>query len=686
MDILDCGLVCVTVNNLLSTGHKAAEGARGEAKAGPTQPSLLNWYRLTRHMLPLAVAALGVLSMATTYGPSSRAVALQDEITSSIARGAASVSIAAGDYYFGNTTLAIHHAHNLTLRAAAGPGTVQLWFTIGSGLLVNQSRNLVLDGLTIDYDPPSHWQGTILHIADSGTGEFEAVVKTDPGYLAPDVFDEAYCMGVPGIQTGPAAMVWNSSDPGFGSFASASWPPTSTAGGHYLFKIPQESVCKDIQFAMTDGSSCLGDEATRLPKPQDKVTAHIRAGFTLHILNSSHVHTQHTAIHGAPGFAITEYDGLGQHSYVNVSVGRRHDVDSRVMCGIANPTGGRLCLGLISSSNDALHSSGCKHGPSFTGGELSYALDDWVNVHSRAQVVLERIDARHLIMIDPRLNFAESVADDFPYGNAETLTNARQSDTISFFLSGNLTTLGSAKVRSTRRATWEHDAETVERAQQLLDTRYKLTCGLDAGSNCRKFGCAPRVWRVAFETDLPSWSDATAAIGVVANLDSWTASGAVVKDSHLHHGRFGVRWKSSDAVFSGNRVSARYMELSPLEYYLEGPFRLNNITVANNTFSDCVAPAASFAKPSCAQDTHLPLGYWRKWCSYGGGCGGVCKAASVGASELRWTPRLAGMLPLSTTKSEPAAHRVGAGGCVLQLPGTVVDRHDRLRPPCTLYT
>ena len=76
------------------------------------------------------------------------------------------------------------------------------------------------------------------------------------------------------------------------------------------------------------------------------------------------------------------------------------------MCGVSNPTGGRLCLGLIASSNDALHSSGCKHGPSFSSGELSYCLDDWVNVHSRAQIVLQRLDARRLTMIDPRLNLS----------------------------------------------------------------------------------------------------------------------------------------------------------------------------------------------------------------------------------------------------------------------------------------
>ena len=105
------------------------------------------------------------------------------------------------------------------------------------------------------------------------------------------------------------------------------------------------------------------------------------------IIVGTRVHTQHTAIHGAPGFAISEYDGYGNHSYFNVSLGRRHvntttvttagavasssssspppppsSNDVNAMCGVSNPTGGRLCLGLISSNNDGLHSSGCKYG------------------------------------------------------------------------------------------------------------------------------------------------------------------------------------------------------------------------------------------------------------------------------------------------------------------------------------
>ena len=45
------------------------------------------------------------------------------------------------------------------------------------------------------------------------------------------------------------------------------------------------------------------------------------------------------------------------------------------------------------------------------------------------------------------------------------------------------------------------------------------------------------------------------------SLDSWAASDAVVKDRHLHHGRFGLRWKSSDAAITGN-CATRHLTLA----------------------------------------------------------------------------------------------------------------------------
>ena len=105
--------------------------------------------------------------MPMCHKPEPRAVALQTQIDASIRTGPSSyVSIPAGDYYFGNKSLVIHRADHFTLHAEAGAGKVQLWFCIGAGLLVSQSSNVMLDRLTIDYDPPAHYQGTIIKVAE----------------------------------------------------------------------------------------------------------------------------------------------------------------------------------------------------------------------------------------------------------------------------------------------------------------------------------------------------------------------------------------------------------------------------------------------------------------------------------------------------------------------------------------
>ena len=93
-------------------------------------------------------------------------------------QGASIVSVPAGDYFFGNASLVIYHASNFTVRAEAGPGTVQLWFSIGTGVLVNQSSDVVLDGLSVDYDPPAHYQGTVVRVTDdSNNSVIQALVK-----------------------------------------------------------------------------------------------------------------------------------------------------------------------------------------------------------------------------------------------------------------------------------------------------------------------------------------------------------------------------------------------------------------------------------------------------------------------------------------------------------------------------
>ena len=198
--------------------------------------------------------------MQVCYEPSAQARQLQRQVDTAIAVSSPRVSVAAGDYYFGAASLLLHQAHGLSLQAESGSGTVHLWFCIGAGVLVNRSSDLVLDGLSIDYDPPAHYQGTITRVDDGGA-TIRAVVATDTGFLEPAAFDAAYREGTPGVQSGPSALVWNASDPGFGAYAPASWPPMPAGGGQHAFTLKRESLCTDINAVTTDGSSCLGGHA-----------------------------------------------------------------------------------------------------------------------------------------------------------------------------------------------------------------------------------------------------------------------------------------------------------------------------------------------------------------------------------------------------------------------------------------
>ena len=84
--------------------------------------------------------------------------------------------------------------------------------------------------------------------------------------------------------------------------------------------------------------------------PGDKVYIGIRGGLTLHTHNSSRSRYCKITVHGASFMAVTEFDGLGGHSYDGVAVKVRDVVvaDPPAMCA----GGQRLCQGILASNAD----------------------------------------------------------------------------------------------------------------------------------------------------------------------------------------------------------------------------------------------------------------------------------------------------------------------------------------------
>ena len=90
---------------------------------------------------------------------------LQAAVNASIAAGEAGYAVAAGAYYFDDgSPLLIHRAKRWNLTAA---GRVELWFRVSQrwrtgGVLIKECEDVAISGLVVDYDPPTHYQGTVL--------------------------------------------------------------------------------------------------------------------------------------------------------------------------------------------------------------------------------------------------------------------------------------------------------------------------------------------------------------------------------------------------------------------------------------------------------------------------------------------------------------------------------------------
>jgi hypothetical protein len=94
------------------------------------------------------------------------APALQAAINRSIAAHEPVFTIATGAYYFsGGEPLLLYRARNWALRTDGG--RVELWFRATStwrtgGVLIKECDHISVSGLTVDYDPPTGYQGTVV--------------------------------------------------------------------------------------------------------------------------------------------------------------------------------------------------------------------------------------------------------------------------------------------------------------------------------------------------------------------------------------------------------------------------------------------------------------------------------------------------------------------------------------------
>ncbi len=282
--------------------------------------------------------------------PADPAEDLQRRIDAAIRSGVKDLSVAAGDYFFGNRTLRIQGAQNFTLRAASA--NVTFWFTNSDGgVLIKDCYNLSVRGfgpgkpLRVDRSPPPWSQGTV---TKTGPKVFEFTLdgdSADPRSILPERMNQG--------MIGPEC---------------ASWTKGSQASDHaerpWSRGLPNGHACPSgalKQLGARHFSAQVGKGGP--PAVGDQFVKYAWKGMSYVVANSTVVLTQDVAIHAAGDMAIAEMDGTGGHIFRRVEL---------------SPRSGRI----ISSNADAFHSSDMDTAATLEGCHFRAMLDDFLNFQS----------------------------------------------------------------------------------------------------------------------------------------------------------------------------------------------------------------------------------------------------------------------------------------------------------------
>lgn len=289
-----------------------------------------------------------------------KAIKLQAIIDASIVSGRSSVAITPGDYVFSNSSLFIAGAKDLTIRATG----VRLIFFFGSGLLISDSINVTVYGLTFDALPPNYAQGKLTKITDSST----FIASFDERFLLPDTTTLPFSS--PGGSAGAKVSFWD--------------PDTRLMTYNSNFLNSSIFVVNDSYQISLKNSQSSGMSVGNL------VTIFPRSGYTWKCMNCSRCTANGITINAGGNMGFLEVGGLGKNRYTNVSIQRK-----------------RGSPGLIALNADGFHSSDVGVGPILEDSEISFTGDDFLNIHNKMKIVCKILSSTMLAIVDPGTSFAE---------------------------------------------------------------------------------------------------------------------------------------------------------------------------------------------------------------------------------------------------------------------------------------
>ncbi len=569
---------------------------------------------------------------------------LQAQIDQAIRDGAPALTVAPGDYRFGNRTLLIQDATNFALVAS---GAVTFWFS-GSdgGFMIRHCSNVTIRGaspstpLRVDRSPPPFSQGTITQVGlPKGRMAFTLDGDSpDPRTLQPEGRRFAYT---------EVCKTWrNGSQAPDGRPDSRGLPdrdPVPKGNLRACFDPTQITQVGPGKYEAINRGARVGDQFVMF----------VWKGFMYTVANSSAVLTEDVAIHAAGDMAVQEMDGAGGHVYRRLQI---------------VPRNGRL----ISSNADAFHSSDLDRGPLLEDCHFKSMLDDFINIQTTMLFVMD-VNATRVTLISPHVSDQETDYDaqtrpvvDRWYGTTEPLSRLRAGDSLIFYDPVDFHEMGRATAKSTATLLAAADQQGLpiaERANALESAvagpRHGTTGHMGHCTDKSPKPCVPYDWSSLSGSGLTTqpiggWNSsvysveldtipppqtrpgAMSAIPYVVVLEKTATVGAVVRNSLFEDslGFYG-RWKSSHSRLENNtfrgvgveqlQLQVRQLDrtigidrkppgfasypLAPVQFlpsYYEGPVAIENVTVLHNSFGVDPASQATIGTiletgPSCCE-------------------------------------------------------------------------------------
>lgn len=230
----------------------------------------------------------------------------------------------------------------------------------GIALRFEDSQNVTVKGLTVDYDPLPFTQGRITAVDKAaGTVDFEV----DAGY--PDLAGEYLVRRM--LLFLPDGNGWK---PGAPDFYPSGIEALSLRKGRYTFE-PNASSLSWVDVG-------------------DKVALNVRRNSAIQVMNkSSAIHWEDCTVYAAPGLAFIVRFAEEAGTFRNVKV-----VRGPTPAGATEPR-------LLSSNADAMNIAYTRIGPVVENCEFAWMGDDSINLHGVTLPVLEWVDAQTYLTMRP---------------------------------------------------------------------------------------------------------------------------------------------------------------------------------------------------------------------------------------------------------------------------------------------